>query len=136
MDFGFNPISAIAGVLNTAIDKIFPDPKQAAEAKVLLAQQEFAPLFAQIQVNLVEAASQHWFAANWRPFIGWVCGFAFAYKFILSPFLVFFLLIFVPDFPTHKLPVLDWTELAAVLFGMLGLSRDRSKDKATLLGVN
>jgi hypothetical protein len=126
-------IACVTGILHSAIDKIFPDPKQAAEAKVLLAQQDFAPLLAQIQVNLAEASSQHWFAANWRPFIGWVCGFAFFYKFIGQPFLVFCLLIWVPEFPAHKLPVLDWTELAAVLFGMLGLSRDRSKDKAALL---
>ena len=119
----------IAGLLGTVIDKIFPDPAKAAQAKALLADKEFAPLLAQIQVNLIEAANANIFVSGWRPYIGWVCGSAFAYQFVIQPFLVFGILIFIPSFPTNSLPRLDWTELGIVLFGMLGLSRNRTQEK-------
>ena len=72
--------------------------------------------------------------SGWRPFIGWVCGSAFAYKFIVQPFLLFLVALGGLDFDISILPVLQWQELSAVLFGMLGLggmrSFDRVKDKS------
>jgi len=135
MAFGID--DAIAGVstlFGKVIDKVFPDPQQAAQAKATLAQIDLQPDMEQIKINLVEAASSHPFVAGWRPFIGWVCGAAFAYKFILQPFLVFAVLQWNPHFPTASLPNLDWTELSAVLFGMLGLSYHRTQEKNVMLG--
>lgn len=127
-----NPLDAVIAVGNlasTIISKIFPNPEDAAKAQVLLQQQDFAPLLEQIRVNLVEAASTSMFVAGWRPFIGWVCGAAFAYKFLLQPFLCFIAVLIWPEFDVKRLPALDWTELAAVLFGMLGLSHNRTQEK-------
>lgn len=130
MAFGIDDaVAGVTGLINRAIDRIFPDPKQAAEAKVLLAQQEFQPLLEQIRVNVVEAASANIFVAGWRPFVGWVCGAAFAYKFVLQPFFVFLAALCGYQDIAKQLPNLDWTELAAVLFGMLGLSHYRTKEK-------
>lgn len=69
-------------VLGSIVDKLIPDPKLAAEAKlkaIELAQNgELAKLDAelklslgQIEVNKVEAGTDL-FRGGWRPFVGWV----------------------------------------------------------------
>jgi len=121
-------IEAVSNLGSKIIDKVIPDPMQQAQAKALLASSDFAPLLEQIKINLVEAASPSIFVSGWRPFVGWVCGGAFAYTFILQPFLVLLIAQWVPHI-ADRLPTLDWTTLGAVLFGMLGLSRDRRIEK-------
>ena len=81
---------------------------------------------AQIDVNKAEAASEHMFVAGWRPFIGWICGFAFAYHFIIQPLLIFIGSVFGTIIPT---PVFDMASLYTVLMGMLGLGSLRSFEK-------
>mgnify|MGYP003637796494 CR=1 FL=1 len=127
------------------IDKFIPDPKAKADAifKLKNLEQEgnlaelnayVTQLSGQIEINKIEAASTSLFKSGWRPFIGWVCGSAFAYKFIVQPFLLFLVALGGLDFDISILPVLQWQELSAVLFGMLGLggmrSFDRVKDKS------
>lgn len=89
---------------------------------------------AQLAVNQAEAASGKTFIAGWRPFIGWVCGVAMAYKFVLQPFLTFALIVGHVNFDPSKLPVLDWTDMSTVLLGMLGLAGARTWEK--LSGVD
>ena len=43
---------------------------------------------AQIEVNKVEAG-QGGLLVRWRPFLGWVLSMAFAYHFVLQPFMLF-----------------------------------------------
>lgn len=82
-------------VLGSIIDKLIPDPKVAAEAKlkaIELAQNgELAKLDAelklslgQIEVNKVEAGTDL-FRGGWRPFVGWVSAIGLAMQFIVSP---------------------------------------------------
>lgn len=80
----------------------------------------------QIEVNKQEAASQSAFVAGWRPFIGWVCGGAFAWTFVLQPFMAFFLAVFGKHL---TLPSLDLSNLMPVLLGMLGLGAMRTYEK-------
>jgi len=80
----------------------------------------------QTDINLEEAKSGNPFAANWRPFVGWICGIAFAYHFVLQPLLAFCLAAFGHDV---KLPVFDMDALFTVLMGMLGLGGMRSFEK-------
>ena len=125
----FLPIfDAVAPVINKILDFI-PDPKQKLEAQ----QQLMAGLMQwdsqQTQINAVEAANDNLFVAGWRPFIGWVCGTAFAYKFVLQPFLVFIIVACGIDFDVDQLPTLDWSELSMVLMGLLGLGGLRSFEK-------
>lgn len=122
-------ISGVTGLLGKVIDKVFPDPAQAAQAKVLLMQQELQPDLEQIKINVQEASSTSAFVAGWRPFIGWVCGFAFAYKFLILPFAVFITLQFNPLFDVKALPAIEWPELSSIMLGMLGLSYHRTKEK-------
>jgi len=133
-------ITGIGSILDFGgklIDRIWPDPTQAAQAKMEMfkAQQagDLAELTAawenakaQLAVNQVEAANESIFVSGWRPFIGWVCGVAFAYKFILAPFFAFALAAF-----GHKvdLPAIEFTDMLPVLFGMLGLGAMRSYEK-------
>ena len=81
----------------------------------------------QIEVNKAEAASGSFFKGGWRPFIGWVCGLAFAYHFILQPLLTFILATFNVSIP--ELPEFDMGTLLPVLGGMLGIGGLRTYEK-------
>jgi hypothetical protein len=119
------------------IDRIWPDPTEAAKAKLKMFEaqqagelQELSATWdnakAQLAVNQVEAASESLFVSGWRPAIGWICGVAFAYKFIVAPFLAFLLVVF-----GHKVapPEIDFAEMLPVLFGLLGLGGMRTWEK-------
>lgn len=119
------------------LERIFPDPKDRLEAqtKLLELQQtgELAKLAAetdlakgQLDINKTEAASDNIFVSGWRPFIGWVCGSAFAYHFILQPFIAFALASFGHSV---DLPDFDMNTLYTVLMGMLGLGGMKSYEK-------
>lgn len=124
-------------VLGNLLDRIFPDPKAAADAKLevmRMAQNgelaqldaEVKLITAQVDVNKVEAANQSLFVAGWRPAIGWVCGAAFAFKFILGPAAV--VVMAMAGHPIN-LPEFDFTEMSTILMGMLGLGALRTVEK-------
>ena len=128
---------ALIPLLGSLFDKLLPDPTAAAAAKLQLLQMaqtgELAQLDAdlklaqgQIAVNQVEAAAPSVFVSGWRPFIGWVCGMAFAYKFVLAPMAAFALA--ACGHPV-VLPVLDFSEMSTVLLGMLGIGGLRTIEK-------
>lgn len=130
-------IGPLADIIKGVIGRIWPDPAAQAEAQlkfaVMVQNGELAQLAAvtdlakgQLAVNQVEAGNNSLFVAGWRPFIGWTCGAAFAYKFVLAPFVVLVL-----DAMGHHLvlPVLDFTEMSTVLLGMLGLGAMRTTEK-------
>ena len=76
------------------------------EAMELVAQSELG----QLEINKQEAASSSVFVAGWRPAIGWICGAALAWQFVLSPILTYLIGIcvafgWIPKLP--PLPVLD-----------------------------
>ena len=81
----------------------------------------------QIEVNKAEAQSRHWVVASWRPFIGWTCGIALMWHFVLSQFILFFATMFGFDLPA--LPEFDMGSLMTVLMGMLGLGGLRTFEK-------
>jgi len=81
---------------------------------------------AQIEVNKVEAGSSSLFVSGWRPFVGWTCGVALCYHFVLQPFLMFIL---SSTGNPMELPVFDMTTLTTVLMGMLGLGGLRTYEK-------
>tara|TARA_R110000851_G_scaffold131242_1_gene265070 strand:+ start:163 stop:531 length:369 start_codon:yes stop_codon:yes gene_type:complete len=81
---------------------------------------------AQLGINKVEAAHRSMFVAGWRPFIGWTCGVALMYTYVLQPILVFGL---AQSGYLVDLPKMDLGELMPVLMGMLGLGGLRSWEK-------
>ena len=89
IDMSFDPISAALDIGKMAISRIWPDPvQQAAEERKLLELSQSGNLaelnahvqllVGQMQINAKEAEHKSVFVAGWRPFIGWVGGFALA----------------------------------------------------------
>ena len=113
------------------LDKVIPDAdaKQriAHEIAVLAEKQAHELAKSQIEVNKMEAQSRHWFVASWRPFIGWTCGIALMWHFVLSQFILFFATMFGYSLPA--LPEFDMGSLMTVLMGMLGLGGLRTFEK-------
>lgn len=130
------PFLALLPVVGKVLDKIIPDADAANKAKEKLAEMahdermwagdaELKLALAQLEVNKEEAKGG-WFRAGWRPLIGWVCGTAFAYNFVVLPLLTWVATI-------AKIPVppaaFDLTIMMPVLLGMLGLGGMRSFEK-------
>jgi hypothetical protein len=124
-----DPITAISDLIKTGLEKWLPDASIREQAAAQIAAQVHAQTMAQIEVNKVEAASQSLFVAGWRPWVGWTCGAAYAYTFVIQPFLLFLLTALQVHVDIAQLPVLDMGELGVVLFGMLGLGAMRSYEK-------
>jgi len=80
----------------------------------------------QLEINKAEAQSRNVFIAGWRPFIGWTCGVAMAYNYVIHPILMFTLAQFNY---LVAIPALDLGEMMPVLMGMLGLGGLRSFEK-------
>lgn len=124
-------LSKLIGPVTGLLDKVIEDKDQKAQLAHELATmadrhaQELA--VAQIEVNKAEAASGSVFKGGWRPFIGWVCGGAFAYHFVLQPIIVFAVLTAGVDLP--PLPEFDMASLMTVMMGMLGLGGLRTYEK-------
>jgi hypothetical protein len=77
----------------------------------------------QTKINEIEAGHRTVFVAGWRPFIGWVCGVALAYNFVIRD-----LFIWVTK-TTDAPPALQMEHLMTVLLGMLGLGGLRTFEK-------
>ena len=134
----FDPISAALEVGSKLIDRLWPNPEQRdiAKLKLIELQQsgELARLTAdtelskaQIALNQEEAKSTNWFIAGWRPAIGWICGFGFAYAAILDPaarFVATVIFGYMGSFPA-----IDTALTIQVLFGILGLGAMRTYEK-------
>ena len=122
-----NLIGPVAGIL----ERVIPDKSQAAklahEIATMSDKMAHEQVLAQLEVNKIEAASGSLFKSAWRPAIGWICGLALFWSFILQPFLVFFLLVFGVDLP--PLPEVGTADLMPILLGMLGLGGLRSYEK-------
>lgn len=130
---GEDVVSRLLGIGTTLIDRLIPDKTANAAAKVQLLQMHEAgdikAMVGQLSVNQAEAANQNVFVAGWRPFVGWACGCAFIYAFILQPVIVTLMVVFHRTFDKAMLPVLDMGSMMPVLLGMLGLGVMRSFDK-------
>lgn len=124
------PISAILTVGMSLINKLFPDPAVANEAKLKLLEMqqkgELALITSQTDINKVEAASDSVFVAGWRPFIGWVCGSAFAVQYLVGPLLSWGTALYGKPI---IFPELDMGAMMTILGGMLGLGGFRTFEK-------
>lgn len=77
----------------------------------------------QTKINEIEAGHRTLFVAGWRPFIGWICGVALAYNFVIRD--LFIWITKTADAP----PALQMEHLMTVLLGMLGLGGLRTFEK-------
>lgn len=126
-----NLLGAFVGPVTDIISKAVPDKDKAAalahEISTMAENHAQQIALAQIEVNKTEAASAGIYKGGWRPFLGWTCGVAFAYHFVLQPFLTFgfsYMGLTAPDLPSF-----DMGSLMTVLMGMLGLGGLRTYEK-------
>ncbi|MBT4876347.1 MAG: hypothetical protein HON48_14215 [Desulfobacula sp.] len=86
----------------------------------------------QMDINKVEAEHKSIFVAGWRPFIGWVGGFALGYKFLFHPLLIWIWCLcqaknWIPS-DVDQPPTINATELYPIIMGMLGLGAMRTAE--------
>lgn len=127
----------VAAPIIAIINKVVPDKAAAAAAVATLQQMQMqgsledemtalkAVTVDQSDINKVEAASSNWFVSGWRPAIGWVCGVAFAFEFLLRPLLQWGCAL---TGHTVVLPSLDST-LTQLTYAMLGMGTLRTIEK-------
>jgi len=124
--------TALIGPVTGLLDKFIPDKTKLAELshEIATMSEKFAheAQIAQIAVNKVAAASPDKFTSRGRPFIIWVCGFAFLYNVLLFPIMQFIIAMTMDNPP--DLPVLPSEMLTSVMMGLLGLGGMRSWEKS------
>lgn len=125
-----NPIAELVG-------KFVKDKDLAAQLAhdiaTLAEKHAHTEIIAQMEVNKVEAAHKSLFVAGWRPWIGWVCGIAFAMNFVVIPIFNFVAAVYGITEPATGMviivPPLDMAMMMPVLMGMLGLGVYRTYEK-------
>ena len=124
-------IASLIGPVSGILDKVIPDADEKAKLAHQLATMADThaqqALLAQLEINKAEAASGSLFKGGWRPFVGWVCGIALLYHFILSPLIIFSVTLTGIEIP--PIPEFDMGSLMTVLMGMLGLGGLRTYEK-------
>ena len=124
-------ITSLVGPVTGLLDKFIEDKDQksalAHEIATMGEKHAQEALLAQLEINKAEAASGSLFKGGWRPFVGWICGFALLYHFILSPLIIFIVTLTGATIP--PLPEFDMGSLMTVLLGMLGIGGLRTYEK-------
>ena len=120
-------IAPVTGLLDKFIEDKDQKNKLAHELATMADRHAQELAKGQLEINKAEAQHRSIFVAGWRPFVGWTCGIALAWHFVLAPFVIFasaYAGITLPD-----LPQFDMSSLLTVLMGMLGLGGMRSFEK-------
>ena len=124
-------LPSILPAVTDVIGRFLPEDKEAKakaereiEAKLTthLAKIDLA----QLDINKTEAAHRSVFVSGWRPFIGWSCGVALAWSYVVTPILTFVL---AQTGYLVELPSMNLGEMMPVLMGMLGLGGLRTFEK-------
>ena len=97
-----SPITAVAGLIGKAFDRMFPDRSKINEAQSRINEAEVAGAGPSI-------------LRHWRGFLGWVLSLVFAFEVIGRAIIVTY-------WPGVKLPPSMLREVLTLLLGMLGLS--------------
>lgn len=118
--------TAVAGVtaIGNVLDGLFTSKDEKLthqEVRMRLAMQ---PDMAQIELNKIEAGSRHWFAAAWRPFIGWVCGVGVLNMVLINPWIQWITGEVGPELPAQTI-----MQLTLGMLGLLGTMRTVEKLK-------
>jgi hypothetical protein len=124
-------LPSILPAVTDVIGRFLPEDKEArAKAEGQLEQQLATHLakidVAQLEINKTEAAHRSIWVSGWRPFIGWSCGVALAWSYVVTPILHFGL---AQAGLLVDLPAMDMSEMMPVLMGMLGLGGLRTFEK-------
>lgn len=128
-------IKAAVGPILDGILRLIPDKNERERAREQFESQLLGALVGlvhgQLEINKIEAQHTSIFVAGWRPAIGWICGAALGWNYLLQPIIAWVAV--VNGFDLAKAPELDTAELTTILLGMLGLGGLRTYEKR--LGV-
>ena len=124
-------INSLIGPATKLLDKVIEDKDQKAklahELATMADKLAHEQNLAQMAINKEEASSGSLFKGGWRPCIGWICGIAFGYHFVLQPVIIFIVALVGIEIP--ELPEFDMSTLLTVLGGMLGIGGLRTYEK-------
>ena len=120
------PMTAATTAMNV-IDTLFTSDEERLDKQAMLARIALHNDALQAKINTAESRHRSRFVAGWRPLIGWVCGLALAWHFILLPFCQFGLAAL--GLAPQNMPEFDLASLNTILFGMLGLGTLRTAEK-------
>ena len=107
---------------DSALGSFAKDLREAIKGKEIDPAKALELIKVQNEVNKIEAQHRSIFVAGWRPFIGWVCGVALLYNFILRDIIAWV-------YPEQIPPALQMDHLITILLGMLGLGGLRTYEK-------
>ena len=119
-------IGQVIEVADKVLGKFIPDKNLKMKLQKEITMAFHDANLAQIQLNKQEAAHKNIFVAGWRPFVGWTCGVALAYHFIVSPIVE---TILIAAGVAVDLPSFEFSQLSSILMGMLGLGGLRTYEK-------
>ena len=119
-------IGQVIEVADKVLGKFIPDKNLKMKLQNEMTMAFHDANLAQIQLNKQEAAHKNIFVAGWRPFVGWTCGVALAYHFIVSPIVE---TILIAAGVAVDLPSFEFSLLSSILMGMLGLGGLRTYEK-------
>jgi hypothetical protein len=133
------PIIGIIAAVEKIIDRVVPNPADAINAKLRLAElaskgesEELAALVAmtaaQTDILKIDAASTSPFQKGWRPLAGWACvigGIIYPIVRVILPWVL--TVVGVDGVP--EMPALDTGEIVAMLSGLLGLGTMRCAER-------
>ena len=120
-------IAPVTGLLDKFVEDKDQKNKLAHELATMADRHAQELAKGQLEINKAEATHRSIFVAGWRPFVGWTCGVALAWHFVLAPFIIFGSA--YAGVPLPELPQFDMSSLLTVLMGMLGLGGLRSFEK-------
>ena len=108
------PIEAIGKI----VDDIHTSELEQLDAEIKLREVSNNLIRLQAEITKQEAAHRSVFVAGWRPFIGWSCGFIFAFHYLVKP--IVGLEVETPS-PEH---------IENILYAMMGVAGLRTIEKA------
>jgi len=124
-------LTALIAPITGLLDKFIPDAdlKNKLAFQVATMAETHAQELAkgQLEINKAEATHKSIFVAGWRPFIGWTCGVALCWHFVLQPVTLFvcsYIGLTIPELPSF-----DMGSLLTILGGLLGLGGLRTYEK-------
>jgi len=121
----------IVGIIGDVLDKVIPDNNAKAKAKAdiekALIDNASKINLAQAETNKIEASHRSIWVAGWRPFLGWVAGFGFAWVFVIAPVAQWVCALLGIHI---VLPVLHTDVMMELTVALLGLSGLRSWEKS------
>jgi len=106
----------------SSLGEFAKDIREAIKGKEIDPDKMMELVKVQSEINKMEAQHRSVFVAGWRPFIGWICGLALAYNFIIREVIAWV----SPDIMP---PAIQMDQLITILLGMLGLGGLRTFEK-------